>query len=411
MNYKKIIISIFAFAACLPLHAIALFDTHVLSQPELDDLLRRHGESAAQRIFAGYNNIAPLADETALTPRQLFDIVKFIETDLKGKTKNGRAYLRKEKTGLARTLEYANGRTFIHLKTHGVELIGQGNHKRVTRSLMYANGGSTFVANCVGDNSVQHEGKILQRLKGLDGIAETYAVNSHKKKSGKLVHSIMMKHYNGRTVRTYECSPELLTPLEKVKIARDLMKGLENVHSKKVAHRDLYSTNFYVSKDGSDISTVLADFGEATSFDKAKKMVPRVEVPSRFICPESLVKEKHRVDVRKIEAYAVGCSLYALYFGATPTWCEELTLNRKIRKYSKNQKKKLKQKLTRKIREDIKRKKAKILKSPGPYKEFGEVILKLIDPNPKLRFAPHAARTRCEEIIKKMITIEVPSSS
>ncbi|MCE5293127.1 MAG: protein kinase, partial [Chlamydiales bacterium] len=378
------------------------------SAQNVNYIIQTYGQDKLERMLMASEKIVKLSDNIGLTNKEVFAMAKFIETKLKSKVKHGTAYLRKEKTGLARTIEFKANRAFIHLKTHSVAALGAGCHKNVTRSIMYAAHNPEMVANCVGDKSVLLESKVLNKLKGAEGIAKTYAVSEHKKKSGKKVYSMITKLYNAHTVRSYEWNRATMeNRSEEVYIARDLMLGLESMHAKKLAHRDLHSGNFMVHREEdkatgkTKVSAALIDFGQVVSFNKAKKKTPQVEIARQLITPESLIKGKHRVDIRKIEAYAVGCSLYHLYFGSGPEWCDKLKqIN--VKHLSKKAKKHLSQNLAREVRATIERRKLELATGDNKYKDLGKIILQLLDPNPKSRLTPNQARKMLNGVIKKL---------
>ncbi len=368
-------------------------------------IIEKYGDTKLERMLMACENISKLSSDIGLSNGELFKIAKYIETKLSHKLKKGKAYLRKDKTGLARTIEYKSKRAFIHLKTHGVAPLGQGCHKKVTRSIMYAAHSPSIVANSVGDKTVKAEGRVLKKLQGKEGIAATYALNEHKKKSGKKVYSIISKLYNGHTVRSYEYNrSNLENRAEGAYIGRDLMKGLESMHAKKLAHCDLHSGNFMVHRPAHGkvpVEAALIDFGQVVSFHKAKKMAPKIEVARQLVTPEALIKGKHRVDIRKIEAYAVGCSLYHLYFGSGPEWCEKMrAFNTKH--MSKKGKKSLSKHLAREIRITLDKRKNEIEQPDNKHKGLGKIILKLLDPNPKKRFTPYQARVMLDKVIEEI---------
>ncbi len=364
-------------------------------------IIKKYGEDKLERMLMACENIMKLGDDIGLTKGELFKIAKYIEVKLKYKTKKGKAYLRGDKTGLARTIEFKSKRAFIHLN----QQLGEGCHKKVTRSIMYAAHSPEIVANCSGDKTVKFEGKILTQLHGAEGIAKTYAVTNHKSKHGKKVYSIITKLYNAHTLRSYEYDRNKLEPHEEVYVACDLMKGLESMHAQKLAHRDLHSGNFMVHKEVVDgkpkVSSVLIDFGQVVSFHKAKKLAPRVEVSRHLVTPESLIKGKHRPDIRKIEAFAVGFCLYHLFFGQAPEWSEKMR-SKNVKKMSRKKKARLSHELANDIREALDKRRRDLDGHDNKNKGLGLAILGLLDPDPKTRYAPHTARKLLEELIRNM---------
>jgi len=362
-------------------------------------IIKKYGEDKLERMLMACENISTLTDYLGMSKGELFKIAKYIEVKLKHKLKHGKAYLRSNKTGLAHTIEYKSKRAFIHLG----QALGEGCHKKVTRSIMYAAHAPQMVANCSGDKTVKFEGRILTKLDDAAGIAKTYAVTSHKAKHGKKIYSIFTKLYNGHTLRSYEYSRNKLGADEEVYVACDLMKGLESMHEQKLAHRDLHSGNFMVHREVVDgkpkITSVLIDFGQVVSFSKAKKLLPRVEVSRHLITPESLVKGKHRPDIRKIEGFAVGYCLYHLFFGSAPDWGEKLK-EKNIKHMSRKKKASLSRKLARNIRSTLDKRKRDLEGMDNKHKGLGLAILALLDPDPKKRASPHAARLMLEEVIR-----------
>lgn len=373
------------------------------SQEAAKSILEKYGDTKLERMLLACENISKLSGDIGLTKNELFDIARYIETEQPSKT----AYLRKEDTGLARTIEQVANRTFIHLKTHNVAPLGKGFHKSVTRSIMYDVEHPALVANSVGDATLQNEIEILKSLQGAEGVVQTYAVGKHKKKSGKEVYSVIMKLYNTQTIRSTEFNLQKLTPDEEVYVARDLMKGLESLHAKKIAHRDLHTSNFVLHREHEPhtgklkISCAIADFGEASSFEKAKKATPLVEYSGRFVTPESLIKGKHRVDVRKVEAFAVGCGLYHLFFGREPSWCEKME-HKHVHKLSTKKKKSLSKTIASEIRQTLDRRKNDLASMTEKHRGLGEVILSLLDPDPKKRFSPQKAREMLDGLVLHM---------
>lgn len=386
-------------------HKRILRANHWASPKDVKRIVKKYGNHTFDRMLMACENISKLSPKVHISKHKLFSICKYIETKLSHKLKKNKAYLKKEKTGLARTIEYKSKRAFIHLKTHGVSSVGKGCHKEVTLSIMYAAHKPEFVANSVGDKTLKFEGKVLKKLQGSKGILKTYAVNEHRKKSGKKVYSIITKLYNAHTLRNYEYDSLKMTSKEKLYVARDLLTGLENMHAQRLAHRDLHSANLMVHREKSShgnkkTSAVLIDFGQVVSFDKVKKKVPRVEVPAHLLTPEELIKGKHRVDVRKVESFALGCSLYRLVFDKRPEWCEKIKQH-KVRKMSTENKKSLSKKFVSDIKDILKKRKKELSGNKTSKKGLRKVILKLLDPDPKKRFAPHKAREMLDHMIKK----------
>ena len=322
-------------------------------------LITKYGQEKFNRIIMACENIKRLSRDLGLGDKELFKIAKYIEVKLKDKVKKGKVYLRKEKTGLARTIEYKRGRTYIHLKTHGVSAIRDAKHMLITPSIRYAAHKPELVANWVGDKTLRKQAKMLKKLKKTEGILQIFASSSHKNKAGKKVHSIITKLYNAGSLKTYEYRLEKLSSDEKVKVARDLLVGLENIHKQKLAHGALDSTNLIVHR-GKKVSAAIKGFTKATPLAKAK---------AKDLAPFRSMTNAKRKDVKKLEGYALALNLYQLYFGATPEWCTKM--HKRISK--------------KEMRQQIRYTLAKRACMPNKEnKTLGNVILNLLDPKKPL---------------------------
>jgi len=374
------------------------------SKNQIQKLVKTHGQERVDRVLLACENIWKLPEKLGLGKKELFSMALYIETKLKGRVKKGEFYLRKEKTGLARTIEYdpKSHKTFIHLKTHNVNRVGKGCHKRVTLSIMYRAHTPEVVVNSVGDETILREAKALKMLKGKPGIVPTYAMTQHvKKKTHEKVYSLIQKHYNAHSMRSYHERNAQITKKECVKMAKDIFSGLEAMHEKRLAHLDLHRGNILCNRSSKGFECALIDFGQTRSFDAAKERVPQVEVPRRFVTPESLVKGKHRVDVRKIEVFAIGWNLLYLYFKKEPGWADNKKFY-ELKKMSRHDKKKFQKELIHDINKSLKSASHKIRSRNKEWVTFGKMILKMCDVDPKKRQSATTLRKQLGVLLTKM---------
>lgn len=97
-------------------------------------------------------------------------------------------------------------------------------------------------------------------------------------------------------------------------------KALDYAHSRRVLHRDVKPGNFLVSRPGAGDQerVLLADFGIARALDDATTLTATGSLvfTAAYASPEAI--EGRAVDHRA-DIYSLGCSLFRLLTGRTPT--------------------------------------------------------------------------------------------
>ncbi|MBS0655243.1 MAG: protein kinase family protein, partial [Verrucomicrobia bacterium] len=278
--------------------------------------IKKYGYNALQKTIGSCEKIWKLQGDLGLKEKELYKIALYINTKMKGKIKEGNNYLRKKETGLARTIEYdpKSKRTFIHLKIP----LGTGVHKIVEKSLMYDPKRPQFVATTSTTEECANEVAVHKKVRNMKGLVHTYAVTKHvKEKSQKTVTSMMLELYNAKSLRHYQYSRGELTPTEELTIARDLLYGLENMHSKNLVHRDLHSGNYLVNRTKENVSAALIDFGRAKSVKEAAK-TPTF-TPAKRLNPPEMFRKTKSLKHKALDIYALGIELFHLHFGTEPS--------------------------------------------------------------------------------------------
>lgn len=93
---------------------------------------------------------------------------------------------------------------------------------------------------------------------------------------------------------------------------RQLVDGVDYIHSNRIIHRDLKLGNMLLN---ADMELKLADFGLATRVDFAGEKKMTVCGTPNYIAPEVLQKKGHSFEA---DIWAVGCITYALLVGRPP---------------------------------------------------------------------------------------------
>ena len=210
----------------------------------------------------------------------------------------------------------------------------------------------------------------------------------------------------------------LLTQLEKMKVARDLLKGFKNLNHKNILHRDLKPENVLLDiknhANGRTVEGVICDLGLAHYRKKGEKVQFAHGTPV-YAPPEGFVSKnlswKHS---KKFEVYAMGCVLYYLRYEKMPEWITKTLLNgscdnlkgkdvkkvitKKIASKSSSIKKKIQPK------EKSKKNKKHAKKSTiSPSGEFQKLILDMVQADPKKRGDAKELYLRIDKIYQKAI--------
>ncbi len=280
------------------------------------------------RATVAAHNIRELLGSNGIEKSDLFRIALFIETELhstRDSLKNN--YISRRATGLARTLEYdeQSGYLFIHLKSHGVDEIGRGVKKVVTKSILYDVEEPKLVAHCTSSFAMKDEVAALRKMQGKKGIVKLYASGERQTKDGEPVHKMMCKLYEGTLSKAFSGSKKF-TFKEKLTIAQHLIEGLSSMHAEGLVHRDLTSRNVLFEKRAkNDVEAVIADFGRVRHIDKAHGC--KVQFNSRYLAPEGIIQDRlSGKDYLATDIFALGCILHRLHFEKSGPWIDKENL-------------------------------------------------------------------------------------
>ncbi|KAI5863260.1 Pkinase-domain-containing protein [Durotheca rogersii] len=97
---------------------------------------------------------------------------------------------------------------------------------------------------------------------------------------------------------------------------RDLILGIEYLHSQGVVHRDIKPDNLLLTED--DVLKIV-DFGVSEMFDKPDRMMTSKSAGSPAFLPPELCQAKHGdVSGKAADVWSMGVSLYCLKYGKLP---------------------------------------------------------------------------------------------
>ena len=124
---------------------------------------------------------------------------------------------------------------------------------------------------------------------------------------------------------------------EAKEIFKQIVQGVDYIHSKNIAHRDLKPDNILVEERPGIPGTYnksykikIIDFGFSVSLQDGKKLRTFCGTPS-FMSPEIVTRKEYCG--KQIDVWALGIILFSLVYGRTPFRAEsERDLYRKIAK-------------------------------------------------------------------------------
>ncbi len=278
------------------------------------------------RAIKATQNIRKIAKNIAISKSELFRIALYIEAELDRDTKG---YLSRRKTGLERTIEFdpESNLVFIHLKNHGVEELGHGVKKVVTKSILYDVTHPKLVARCSSKAKMVKEMRALKLIQGSNGIVKLHACTERKMKDGQAVYDMLCHLYQGGTLSKAFTKKYPFSFKQKLHIARDLIEGLDAIHAKGLVHRDLSARNVFIDYEKSGkrklrhVRAAIGDFGRCRHIDNTSNV--RAQFNNRYLAPEAIINEKlEGEDYFATDLYAVGCILHRLFYEKSGPWID-----------------------------------------------------------------------------------------
>jgi serine/threonine protein kinase len=189
-----------------------------------------------------------------------------------------------------------------------VELVTESDSTRVTR--VFLPGRTVIRKEPLGpdaDRRLRHELAILERLRGVEGIAQLV-------EAPRYPGSVVVADVGGTTLAG------LVKPLavdDLIGPAVRLARAVAGMHRRGVMHRDITPANIVISRDG---APCLVDFALATSLAEIRPEFThhtRIVGTLPYLAPEQTGRTGRSVDQRA-DLYALGATLYELTTGRPP---------------------------------------------------------------------------------------------
>jgi serine/threonine protein kinase len=341
-----------------------------------------------------------------LSKEGLLETVNFIETKLPELVAQKKHYFSKDSTGLPYSIEYDLDlhTCFIILEGENAYL-GRGKKKVVYKAINYKPNDSTIVARAEDCTRNVTELNHTKNMNGAEGMFETVGFG-RRKENGKRYATIYARLYNKGSLENAFRQGVKLSNYEKMKVALNILKGLESLHTAGLVHRDLGAKNYLIDvpkgKPGKrDVVAVIADLGRTSV--AADSAGTRVQANTSCTAPEGLYLDKLKgEDYYKTDIFAVGCLFYRLFYGPKAPWQDFSyvkdvktpvakrfhTLSHRVKAHTVPQRKKLvKLHQTEKL---------------SPVQKFEYLILQMLHTSPEKRKTAHELRVKMEKIFAEM---------
>lgn len=358
-----------------------------LTLEKVEKIAQKHQYQQLLHAVESYKKMKALPD-TKVPERDFLEIAFFIESELKKHIDKGHNYLKSEKTDLTRTVEFdpKTNLTFIHLKCHnGLEKIGQGFFKIVTKSIQYDKKHPEVVAHSEQTEGVGKEVENLKQTEGVKGVIQARSITTHKEaETGKTKTSMIFKLYNPGALN--QGAIKALSFDEKYRTAKDLLEGLDGLHKTGLVHRDIKSGNVFLEKRGGHLQAEIADLGQACSAKDASGKRPNAS--DAYNPPEAFNKDLKKNDYVKSDIFSLGCVFHEIFAEKHPKWMDNNSYSKALSKSGSSQhKNSLKEALIKEIkalRESLKKK----IENKGESQkkvQFMKAIAGMLHQDPKMR--------------------------
>ena len=201
---------------------------------------------------------------------------------------------------------------------HILELIGEGSFGKVYKARR------KYTGHIVAMKFISKKGKSEKELKNLRAELEIMTKLNHENIillldafETKSEFVVVMEYAQGELFEILEddrCLPEAIVQ----KIAKQLAKALNYLHTNRIIHRDMKPQNILIGRNG---TVKLCDFGFARAMSCNTMVLTSIKGTPLYMAPE-LVQEQpynHTADL-----WSLGCILYELFYGVPPFYTNNI---------------------------------------------------------------------------------------
>lgn len=337
----------------------------------------------------------------SLSLKQAYDVALFIEDKLPRYIQNKQYYIFRAMSNLAVDIEYdpVTQYRFIHLQGQPHSLLGKGALKSATKSILYHRKALVLIARCQQKVDFGSELRVTKKLRDHSGIVQLIAATKHRE-NGVVLHSLFLPIYRaGSMHQVFQQERFAFTLQEKIVIAYQILQGIEAMHKKNLAHRDLRAPNYFLDvsyKSGKrTFSAVIADLAYAVDVRKAHGIMAQADY--LYLSPEALFTSRLKgKDYFAGDLFAIGTFFYRLLYEKKPLWQHSKTSQVVLYGPSENHKYEVLTKAIQKAQQINNKKEVN-----GPKEAFERVIWRMLSIDPKKRGSATKLKRDVERIIDR----------
>lgn len=364
--------------------------------------------------------IRALSSDLGINRAELVRLALFLETELEPAVASTGNYLSRRKTGYGCTIEHdpVTKHTFIHLNPKGKKQLGKGVKKTVSKAILYDSKKPELIASCTTSLPLHTEIHALEKMKEASGIVKLYAKTERTTSEQTKVYTLMCELYRGGSLAQVQSRNVRFSFKQKLDIALQILTGLDELHEKKLVHRDLTTKNVLLDYDkvgkrkSRKIKAVLCDLGRATTLEKALAVKPQANMA--YMPPEGIIYEKlEGKDYFATDIYALGCVFQQLLTSKKCPWIDLINLKNPTQPGAVREAKYVYD-LTKYRKARFARMKKNSSNNASSRDRFEKIILTMIHPDPNRRSSAKALRQELELIVKGAISQKsttLPTSS
>lgn len=227
-----------------------------MSLPEYQAPLPPPEPKKAEELLNEYATFAQEAEKKGLRRDEIEAILCYVDKNLSIWVTDGKEqYLKKEHTGLARTIEYipATKTVVLHFKqkTKAGGPHGTGHISVIKASSIVASRSLPKWAVDVADKVPKKSDKrpnAIEKMRKEAEITSQFADAKNVRRMYRISEKgLLLEGMSGGTLRQ---NFGRFTSDQKARIARDCLNGLREIHDKRLVHRDIHSENIFLTAEG-----------------------------------------------------------------------------------------------------------------------------------------------------------------
>lgn len=353
-----------------------------ISITKLTELAKTHNSTALQKALQASHTLHKM--HKAASDVHLLVTALYIETELHKHTAKNENYLTSDKTGLPLRIERdpVTQRTFIHT-THAISKAGA--LKQVTLSYEYNHQNPLLIANSTANGTGGRESANFKRMKDAKCVIQARAITHRVDANGHNKVAFLTELYQpgALTLKAFK----KLTLKERLKVAQDILTGVNEIHKKDCIHRDLKPLNVFLNKENDKVKAIVGDLGQVHELAEVKGKRPNAT--AYYNPPEAFVSESKvkKINYQQAEMFSAGCIFYELLYQKQVPWIASKYFPKNFEGLEKDTKSFFKEGMKGQAQQVRKMIRYELIEKSKKSKEviFKRLIAKLLHEDPKKR--------------------------